>query len=495
MRKLAVILVVAVAIVSLGVVMNRSAEPDLGTDDPVARELYLEGNDHFYALQLEQADARLREALEQDPGFAMAAAALALTRARQGHREQAALLAARADSLARSDPRPDRRALVQLRLATYGLGEHAADRDSLLALMMETRPDDPEVLLARMQQLKAQNETAELERLWRRIIERNPNHATAYNELGYLAFHRGEHEEAVRLLRRYAFLAPDLANPHDSLGEVLMHLGRYEEAEQEFRKALSKQPRFLASHFNLARVYLARGELQRGTDLLEKLREMTAGTVFEAEVFELAIGTYYTHELWEPLEATAAEYVVRYQDRPQSIFYRGLSLTHQGRGEAAQALMDSALTAWRAAAEGRDAARVARKVASTEAQLNALLCESRGDLAGAREHWARALDLLGPVTAAHDLRFTREQYASCLLETGEPQPALVVVSEILQENPRQLRSLALAAEASLALDQRDQARQFARGLEQALAAADPDYPLRARLAELQRELAEDRPRS
>jgi tetratricopeptide (TPR) repeat protein len=494
LRKLVLILVLAFVLIGVGFVVNRASGPDLGTDSDDAARLYREGDELLNAFKFSAAIETLERALDYDPDFALAVATLAVAHRRSERTTAADSLASRAEKLADAIEDDDRRMLVQLKLATWGLGESKAHFDSLLTHLERSRPNDLDVLLARTERAKREGDDEALEKIWLDVLKRNPNHANAYNQLGYIAFWEGDYERAVSLLQRYAFLAPDLANPHDSLGEILMYMGRYEEAEAEFRKALGKEREYLPSILNLARVYLDRGQLHKGIDLLEKLREMTPGTNYEAKVDELAIGTYYAHQLWDELKNATARYIATFPDRGNSALYRVLRLTASDREEAATAVLDSLLTAWRSIPEYEEDPRVQHKIDSAEAQMKALLCEHKSDPIGAQEQWGKALKLLED-RRPHELVFMREQYARCLLTNDRPKQALEEATKVLQVNPRQLRSLALAAEASIALDRRANARQYVALLDKALVVADEDYPLRERLAELKRELSAERPSS
>jgi len=494
LRKLAFILALAFMLIGVGFVVNRASGPGIGTNNRDAKRLYLEGDERLNAFQFGEAVTRLEEALEYDPDFALAMATLAIAQMRSERYTVADSLAKRTDELAAKIEDDDQRMLAQLKLATWGLGTSAAHFDSLLNRLEKTRGDHLDVLLARTERAKRDGDDETLQQIWLDVLERNPNYANAYNQLGYIAFWEGDYERAVSLLQRYAYLAPELANPHDSLGEILMYLGRYEEAEAEFRKALGKQHEYLPSILNLARIYLDRGQLKKGIDLLEKLREMTPGTSYEAKVDELAIGTYYAHQLWDELKNATARYVTSFPDRGNSAIYRVLSLTAEGKDDAATAVLDSLLTAWRDIHEYEEKTDVRVKVDSAEAQMRALLCENNADPVGAEQHWSTALELLRD-RRPHELVFMREQHARCLLANDRPKKALAEVMTVLQVNPRQLRALALAAEASIALDRRSNALKYVKLLDKAMTVADEDYPLRVRLADLKRELSAERPSS
>lgn len=84
---------------------------------------------------------------------------------------------------------------------------------------------------------------AQMERLLREIISLNPNHADAYNALGYsLADRNVQLEEAHQLITKASTLKPDNALIEDSLGWVEFRLGNLDTALQLLEKAYAKFP-------------------------------------------------------------------------------------------------------------------------------------------------------------------------------------------------------------------------------------------------------------
>lgn len=139
-----------------------------------------------------------------------------------------------------------------------------------------TLPDQPELLYETALAADRVGKLDVMEQLLRRLIEIQPNHAHAYNALGYALAERGERlGEAQKLIETAVQLAPkdpfildslgwvryrrgDTAGALESLrvafdmkadpeiaahlGEVLWTLGRQEEARQTWRDALVKNP-------------------------------------------------------------------------------------------------------------------------------------------------------------------------------------------------------------------------------------------------------------
>ena len=72
------------------------------------------------------------------------------------------------------------------------------------------------------------------QQLYRRILQREPNHAGALHLYGVIRQQRGRHEEALELIGRAIELKPKVAVYHNNYGAALFSLERFEEAEATF---------------------------------------------------------------------------------------------------------------------------------------------------------------------------------------------------------------------------------------------------------------------
>ena len=172
--------------------------------------------------------------------------------------------------------------------------------------------------------------------------------------LGYMELHRGNYEKAIEHMQKYAFLAPDLANVHDSLGDVYFAQGRYEEAEAEYVESIKMQPDFYVSLINLGRTYLARGQIYKGVDILEKVRTEVSGSKLEQKVDTEILETLIYFEVDDKLSELITRFVVKWPEDGSSAFYRAMRLAHMDQLPESQAVMDSALTMWRVSDNYKD---------------------------------------------------------------------------------------------------------------------------------------------
>jgi len=93
----------------------------------------------------------------------------------------------------------------------------------------------------------------------RRILAKEPNNATALNNLGYfLTEHNERLPEALEMIQRAVKAEPDNASFLDSLGWIYFKLGQLNEAEQNLSQAARGNARSATIHEHLGEVYSAR---------------------------------------------------------------------------------------------------------------------------------------------------------------------------------------------------------------------------------------------
>lgn len=153
-------------------------------------------------------------------------------------------------------------ALAQIYDKTKDYNAMASALDA--AEKLSTSKDDQENVLfmrgAMYEKLK-KNEQAEAE--FRKVLEINPQNASALNYLGYMLADRNVRlQEAHDLIRRAVDLEPNNGAYLDSLGWVNYRLGRLEQAETYLRQALERISRDPTVHDHLGDVYFGQGKLK-----------------------------------------------------------------------------------------------------------------------------------------------------------------------------------------------------------------------------------------
>jgi len=102
----------------------------------------------------------------------------------------------------------------------------------------------------------------EAERLYRRILSQNPDHADSLHQLGIIATQSGRLDVAAALIAQAVALNPGEAWFLSNLGAILQRQKRLDEALDCHRRALALQPDYPAAHNNLGAVLLQQWRLE-----------------------------------------------------------------------------------------------------------------------------------------------------------------------------------------------------------------------------------------
>jgi protein O-GlcNAc transferase len=113
--------------------------------------------------------------------------------------------------------------------------------------------------------LHQQGKLAKAERIYRDILQRQPNHFDALHRLGVIAHQTRHTEQAVELIRKAIGLNAHVAAAHNNLGNVLLDLNRRTEALASYDQAIALQPDIVEAHNNRGNVLLG---LKRPADAL-----------------------------------------------------------------------------------------------------------------------------------------------------------------------------------------------------------------------------------
>ena len=479
------ILAIALVLIGLDFVLGDNQKKQPMSDSTPACSLYGEGIQDLFAFRLWPSIAKFDRALELDPSFAEAGIALAVAYSRLGRQEEFKIALAHADSLTELISDPRRRMLAQIRINRNPATASHSFRDSLIKRLNVEEPENIFVLEAQAAEAEVENDMDEAEKVWRRILEIDPNYAASYNMLGYLELRRGNYDQAIEHMQKYAFLSPGMANPHDSLGDVLRILGRYEEAEQEYKLALKIQPDFFHSLINLGRVYLSRGQLEVGLGIMEKVRAEVAGSDVEGEIDREIIHTYWDAGIYEELAPALERYINQAPDSGRSVLYRAIRLAQRDKLDQGRAVMDSLLTQRRTGESYKDSPRTRLQTENTSLTFEAIVADLIGTPAERVEAWQKLVSLVGERIPFHDQWPARQRLAQALFDAGRPEASLGILEPMLKVNPNLINPLALAVECSLALERPDIARSFFDQLKWSLVRADEELPAKKKASELE----------
>jgi TolB-like protein/tetratricopeptide (TPR) repeat protein len=254
---------------------------------PEAHVEYLKGRHTFAAGSPEAIGLSLRHlqrALELDPTFAPAWAAVADCHNVRANRGMAPPAEAGAEALAAA-----RRALE--------LDETLADAHAAIGVTRSRQGD----LLGGIQSLE-------------RALELNPGLANAYYALARLLYCSERHAEAEAAGLKALRLDPLSMLIHTGVGDGYYYARRYEESLVYYRKAIELDPRFDGAHTDLARSLEALGRFEEARAEYEEGRRLAgsvAGPSFGLAHLEASVGNAAgARRMLEQLVAGRAQRVV-----------------------------------------------------------------------------------------------------------------------------------------------------------------------------------------
>lgn len=127
---------------------------------------------------------------------------------------------------------------------------------------LETAPDLLEAWIGKGQMLTALGLNDEAFRAWQKVIERDPENAEAYRQLGKIYLDRDDLKRAAINLKKAAVLAVQTKHIYNDLGIVYSRQKMYPEAIAAYEKALEIDPYYATGYFNLAALYFNTGKIK-----------------------------------------------------------------------------------------------------------------------------------------------------------------------------------------------------------------------------------------
>lgn len=175
-----------------------------------------------------------------------------------------------AREMLRNTTAPTNRERVQLIAVEAQLlrdAKRAPEAFDVLDKALERLPNNPELLYDHAMAAERIDRLTVMESSLRKLIQVKPDHAHAYNALGYsLAERNLRLDEAQTLIERALQLMPDDAHILDSMGWVLYRRGQHEKAAEFLRRAYALRPEAeIAAH--LGEVLWAMGRTEEARKL------------------------------------------------------------------------------------------------------------------------------------------------------------------------------------------------------------------------------------
>jgi eukaryotic-like serine/threonine-protein kinase len=216
-----------------------------GTSDPEAYQLYLKGLYYWEKRTpetLDKARDYFNQAIERDPGYAMAYVGLA------NYYVAAPDYGPIPENVAA--PKAKAAAEKALSIDPASAEAHAALGGSLWSLFDFS--------------------AAEVE--FKRALELNPNLSHAHHWYGLFVSWEARHPEALIHLRRAVELDPLNLQYQTNLGQVLANARQYDAAEEQLKKTLEMDPNFAYTHVELRQIYRDQGKHDLAMQEWKRLR-------------------------------------------------------------------------------------------------------------------------------------------------------------------------------------------------------------------------------
>ena len=108
---------------------------------------------------------------------------------------------------------------------------------------------------------EAMGRKADAAATYREVLELNPNHGVAMNNLGYLLTETGgDLDEALQLAQRASELLPDLPQVSDTLGWIYLKKNQSARAIEIFSDLVEKHPADITYHYRLGMAFAQTGD-------------------------------------------------------------------------------------------------------------------------------------------------------------------------------------------------------------------------------------------
>lgn len=124
---------------------------------------------------------------------------------------------------------------------------------------------------------------------YREAIEKNPNDAEAYHQVGIVLAKMGDIKGSMKYFDKVISLDPKNAAALNNRGNLYMILDRYAEAEQSYREAATINPEDTYIWINLAKAHRSLGDMKGAKEAFRKAQQMDPGVKkkFKALALEL----------------------------------------------------------------------------------------------------------------------------------------------------------------------------------------------------------------
>jgi predicted O-linked N-acetylglucosamine transferase (SPINDLY family) len=180
------------------------------------------------------------------------------------------------------------------------------------------------------------------ERLYRRVVAADPNHADCRHLLGLVMFQTGRSEMALEQIGRAIALNATVPEFHNDIAGIHQSLGHFDMAVAHCQQALALDPHSVTSRLNLARALHAQGDLPEAIAQYRRVLQAQSDSI--AGHYNLGLALYEQGNSQEAIAHYRRAVELR-PDHAEAHTNLGIALAAQGRWDRAIAHYRHALAA------------------------------------------------------------------------------------------------------------------------------------------------------
>lgn len=265
---LTIIFIVSICFFTLINCTKDSDKIPITTSSEKAMDNYLKGRDLFDKLQAQESMQYFKNAIEEDPDFAVAYLNLSFTvPSAKEFFENLNKAVSLADKVSEGEK-------LWIKGVEAGVNGFPMKQRDYFEMLIKKYPNDERAYNLLGGNFFGQQEWAKAIEAYSKATTINPEFSQPYNQLGYAYRFLEKYDEAEKAFKKYIELIPNDPNPYDSYAELLMKIGRFQESIEQYKKALSYNPNFVASHIGIATNLNFLDKHEEARVQLKKLEEM-----------------------------------------------------------------------------------------------------------------------------------------------------------------------------------------------------------------------------
>jgi tetratricopeptide (TPR) repeat protein len=110
--------------------------------------------------------------------------------------------------------------------------------------------------------------------LYNKILEIDPNHSQALNNLAVIFTNLKNYQKARACYEKAIKINPNYADAHNNLGIIFEKLGDLQKAKECYERAIEINPNYADAHYNIGIIFNELGDLQKAKECYEKAIEI-----------------------------------------------------------------------------------------------------------------------------------------------------------------------------------------------------------------------------